>query len=69
KLASELAAKPTTARSISDVMAAYQECGTRHLEMIGGETKHFLDDAQKLMQSGAQAALTNWLSNGSGFST
>jgi hypothetical protein len=69
KLASELAAKLTAARSFPDVMAAYQEWGTRQLEMIGGETKHFLDDAQKLMQSGAHVALTSWSSKGPSISS
>ena len=69
KLTSELAAKLTAARSLPDIMAAYQEWGTRHLEMIGEETKHFLDDAQKLMQSGAHVALTNWQSKGPGIGT
>ncbi len=69
KLTSELAAKLTQARSFPDIMAAYQEWGTRQLEMIGGETKHFLDDAQKLMQSSAHFALTSWPPKGSGIST
>jgi Phasin protein len=69
KLNSELAAKLTQARSFPEVMAAYQEWGTRQLEMISGEAKHFLDDAQKLAQSGAHVALTNWSSNGRGIST
>ncbi len=69
KLTSELATKLTAARSLPDIMAAYQDWGTRNLEMIGGETKHFLDDAQKLMQSGAHVALTNWPAKGPGIST
>ena len=69
KLTSELAAKLTAARSLPDIMAACQEWGTRQLQVIGGETKHFLDDAQKLMQSGAHVALTNWQSKGPGIST
>ncbi len=69
KLNSELAAKLTQARSFPDIMAAYQQWGTRQLEMIAGEANHFLDDAQKLMQSGAHAALTSWQSNGRGIST
>jgi hypothetical protein len=69
KLTSELTAKLTAARSLPDIMAVYQEWGTRQLEIIGGETKHCLDDAQKLMQSGAQVALSNWPSKGPGIST
>ena len=69
KLTSDLAAKLTAARSFPDVLAAYQEWGTRQMEMIGGETKQFLDDAQKLMQSGAHVALAGWQSNGRGIST
>ena len=69
KLTSELAAKLTQARSFPDIMTAYQQWGTRQLEMIAGEAKHFFDDAQKLMQSGAHVALTGWQSNGRGIST
>ena len=69
KMTSELATKLTAARSLPDIMAAYQEWGTRQLEMMGGETKHFLDDAQKLMQSSAHVAWTGWQSNGRGIST
>jgi hypothetical protein len=39
------------------------------LEIIGGESEHFRDDAQKLMQSGAHVALTSWQSKGPGIST
>lgn len=69
KLTSELAAKLTAARSFPDIIAAYRVWGTSQLEMMGEETKHFLDDAQKLMQSGAQVALTSWQSKGPGIST
>ncbi len=69
KLTSELAAKLIQARSFPDIMAAYQQWGTRQLEMIAGEAKHLLNDAQNLMQSGAHIALTSWQSNGPDIST
>jgi hypothetical protein len=50
-------------------MAAYQEWGMRHLEMVGGETKHFFDDAQKFMQSSAHLVLNGWQSKGIGISS
>ena len=37
----------TAARSLPDVVAAYQDWGMRHLEMIGGETKRLLDKTRR----------------------
>ena len=61
-LASELASKLTAARSIPDVMAAYQEWASRRFEMMAEDGKHLLADTQKLME-----AATRLLPNGSLF--
>lgn len=53
-LASELASKLTAAHSIPDAVAAYQEWGSRRLEMMAEDTKHLWDDTQKFMQAGAR---------------
>ena len=59
KLASEFAAKVTSARSISDIMAIYQQWITKCERMIAEDGRKFLDDSQKV----ANAALS-LLSNG-----
>jgi len=41
-LASELFSKLTAARSIPDAMTAYQEWGSRRLEMMAEDTKHLM---------------------------
>ena len=53
-LASELASKLATARSMPDAMAAYQKWGGRRLEMIAEDTKHLWDDTQKFVQASAR---------------
>jgi hypothetical protein len=59
RLASEFAAKVTSARSIPDIMAIYQQWITKCEEMIAEDGRKFLDDSQKV----ANAALS-LLSNG-----
>jgi Phasin protein len=59
KLASEFATKVTSARSIPDIMAVYQQWITQCEEMIAEDGRKFLDDSQKV----ANAALS-LLSNG-----
>lgn len=59
KLASEFAAKVTSARSIPDIMALYQQWITKCEEMMAEDGRKFLDDSQKV----ANAALS-LLSNG-----
>ena len=61
-LASELASKLTAARSIPDVMAAYQEWASRRFEMMAEDGKHLLADTPKLTE-----AATHLLPNGSLF--
>ena len=53
-LASELASKLATARSMPDAMAAYQEWGSRRFEMMAEDTKHLWDDTQKFVQASAR---------------
>jgi hypothetical protein len=59
KLASEFATRVTSARSIPDIMAIYQQWITTCEEMIAADGRKFLDDSQKV----ANAALS-LLSNG-----
>jgi hypothetical protein len=54
KLASEFATKVTSARSIPDIMAIYQEWITKCEKMIAEDGRKFLDDSQKV----ANAALS-----------
>jgi len=54
KLASEFAAKVTSARSIPDIMAIYQEWITKCAALLAEDSRKFLDDSQKV----ANAALS-----------
>lgn len=45
-LASEFVSKLAAARSIPAAVKAYQEWGSRRLEMIAEDTEHFMDDTQ-----------------------
>jgi len=59
ELASTFAGKLTSARSIPDVMSAYQEWATRRMEMFSADSKKLFDDTQKVF-----SAATSMLSNG-----
>ena len=54
KLASELASKLTAARSVPEVMAAYQDWGSRWLQLMGEDTVNLYEDTQRFIQSGAR---------------
>jgi hypothetical protein len=61
ELASAFAGKLTGARSIPEVMSAYQEWATKRMEMFSQDSKKLFDDTQKVF-----SATTKLLSNGSG---
>jgi hypothetical protein len=61
-LASELVSKVTAARSISEAMAAYQEWGSRRLEMAAEDTKRLMDHTHKFIQMSAQLLANGWQS-------
>ena len=58
KLASEFATRVTSARSIPDIMAIYQQWITKCEEMIAEDGRKFLDDSQKVANA-ALSLLTN----------
>ncbi len=68
-VASDLASKLTSVRSMSDAMTAYQDYASRRFEMMVDDTKHVVNDTQKLMQLGARFLTNGWLSKGAGTST
>jgi hypothetical protein len=53
-LASEIATKLTTARSIPESVMVYQEWTSRRLEIMAEDGKHLLGDAQKFMETSAR---------------
>ena len=59
-LVSQFAGKLTTARSIPEGMAAWQELTTRQFELIAEDGKHFLADAQKLTEAGTRLMFGGW---------
>ena len=48
KVASELVAKMTSARSIPEIMTIYQEWIAKHAEMFAEDSCKFMDDSQKI---------------------
>ena len=63
-LASEFAAKLTSARSIPEAATAYQEWASRHMEMAAEDAKRMFADGQKLAETGARLFFNGWRSNG-----
>jgi hypothetical protein len=63
KLASEFAAKVTSARSIPDVMAIYQEWITKCAALLAEDSRKFLDDSQKVANA-ALSLLSDGRANG-----
>jgi hypothetical protein len=59
KLASEFAGRLTTARSIPDVMTAYQEWAGKRMEMFTEDGRKLAEDSQKIFSATARL-----LSNG-----
>jgi hypothetical protein len=53
-LASEFTAKLTAARSVPDVMSAYQEWASRRTAMMLEDAQRFWEDARKFMQTGTK---------------
>jgi Phasin protein len=53
KIASEFTTKLTQARSFPEVVSACQVWANRRFELLGEDTKHFIDDTQKFIQTGA----------------
>lgn len=62
-LASELASKLTTARSIPDAVAACQDWAGRRFEMMAEDRDHLLADYQLFMEAGAQFLWNVWQLN------
>jgi hypothetical protein len=59
-LASELASKLTSARSIPDAMAACQECWSRRIERMAEDGKHLFADVQKFTETGTRLLSNGW---------
>jgi len=62
-LASELASKLTTARSIPDAVAACQDWAGRRFEMMAEDRDHLLADYQVFMEAGAHFLWNVWQLN------
>lgn len=65
KVASEFASRLAAAKSVPDAMSAYQQWGSRHLEMMAEDGVHFMENAHKVIQLGAHLLTTGWLSGNS----
>jgi Phasin protein len=65
-LASEFASKLTSAHSIPEAMAAYQEWTGHWFELMAEDGKHLLADAQEFMKASARLLSNGGLINGNG---
>ncbi len=65
-LASDFAAKLTSAHSIPGAATAYQEWASRHMEMAAEDAKRIFADCQTLAETGARLLLNGWRPNGGG---
>lgn len=63
-LASEFSTKLAAARSVPEVATAYQEWGSRHMEMAAEDAKRMFAEGQKLAETGARLFFNGWWSNG-----
>jgi hypothetical protein len=68
-LASTLASKMTAARSLPEVMAAYQDWTSRRFEMMAEDGKQLLADAQRFMETSARFMSNGWPAKGRGGTT
>jgi hypothetical protein len=59
-LASDLAAKLSTAGSLPDVAKEYQEWMTRRMEMMAEDGRKFFSDSQKFMNSTVRLLSKGW---------
>jgi hypothetical protein len=69
RLASEIGAKLTAARSIPEVTAAYQEWTSRRMEMASEDVRRLVADTQKIMETGMRLLSNGWLRDGQGGGT
>lgn len=68
-LASEFASKLTAAHSIPDAMTAYRQWSNRRLELLAEDTKHFMENAQRFIQTSARLLGDGWQSKGTSVSS
>lgn len=61
-LASELANKLSSARSIPETATAYQKWASRRMEMAAEDAQRLLADGQKFAETGARLVSRGWLS-------
>lgn len=62
-LASEFTAKLTAARSMPEVVAAYQEWARLHMAMAAEDAKRILADGQQAAKAGARLFANGWKPN------
>lgn len=65
-LASDLASKLISARSIPDAMTACQQWSNRRFEMMAEDGRHVFADAQKLVETATRLFSNGWSNGKSG---
>lgn len=61
KLALELNVRLNAARSLSEAVTAYQEWGSRHIELAAEDAKRIIADSQMLVEAGGRLLSGNWM--------
>lgn len=61
-MAATFSTKLIGAHSLPEAMSTCQEWTHRRIEMLAEDTKHLMDDSQKLMQAGARLLGNGWQS-------
>jgi hypothetical protein len=60
-MASEFGGRLAGARSMPDVVAAWQEWTNRHMELLARDGQHILTDTEKLIETGARVFANGWM--------
>ncbi len=69
KLGADFVLKLAETRTIPDAVTVCQEFSRRQIAMIAEDATHFVDDAQKVTQSGARLFTNGWPPNNSRISS
>ena len=59
ELAMHFVVKLTEAKSVPDVLSAYDECASRQLEILAEDKRLLIINSEKILQAGAPLILTN----------
>jgi len=64
KLAADLVAKLADSHSVADTTAAWQEWGSRRMQLVAEDGKRLVADGQRLMEQATRLLANGWLPKG-----